>query len=451
MEFTDTIAAIATANARGGIGVIRISGSKALGIAATFLGKNPTPRYAHLTRFSDLDGTLLDEGLVLYFKAPHSYTGEDVVELQVHGGVHILDALLERVLQFDDVRQARAGEFSERAFLNDRLDLTQAEAVADLIDAGSRQAAKAASRSLTGAFSDKVNALLEQLIAIRVQVEVRIDFSDEDLTSHPLDQIITSLKDWQETLTSLIRQTSHGVRLREGLKVVIAGRPNAGKSSLLNALLGLDAAIVSDEAGTTRDVIRERLNLAGVPIDIADTAGLRQGVERIEAEGIRRAHAEIQEADVVLYVVDSTDIHAMTEAANEVKTLAVPAIQVINKIDAIHEQPPIEQDSPTTNAQVWVSAKTGTGLDRLRTTILELTHSQQTDASVFSARRRHLKALQRAHAAVAAATERAIHGGEIEMVAEELRHAQHALSEITGAFLSDDLLGKIFGEFCIGK
>jgi len=448
MEFTETIAAIATGAARGGIGMIRLSGRQAESIATVFLGKNPIPRYAHFTAFKDRDGALIDEGILIYFKAPQSYTGEDVVELQVHGGTQILDALLERVLQFPDVRQARAGEFSERAFLNEKIDLTQAEAVIDLIDAGSRQAALAASRSLTGAFSVKVNELLEQLIAIRVQIEVRIDFSDEDLVTHPMDQIIVALKNWQLTLNQLIDQTSQGVRLRDGLKVVIAGRPNAGKSSLLNALLGLNAAIVSDEAGTTRDVIRERLTLSGIPIDIADTAGLRHSTQAIEAEGIRRAQQEMKEADLILYVVDSADVDAVRQAHLEIEQLTVPTLLVMNKADLLANGPPSTRDHAHI---IHVSAQTGLGLDDLRAAVLVATKTQYTDASLFSARRRHLTALQQTAHAMTTALALAESGQGLEVVAEELRHAQNALSEITGVFMSDDLLGKIFGEFCIGK
>jgi len=442
----DTIAAIATGPAAGGIGIIRLSGSESFNAATILSGRRPRVRRVELARFTSADGSLIDQGLVLAFSAPHSFTGEDVVELHAHGGLEVLDALLARVLSLGQVRLARPGEFSERAFLNNKIDLVQAEAIMDLIQAGSQQAAKAATRSLAGEFSRKVNDLVERLIHIRVQLEARIDFSDEELSLHSIEVLNAQLVAWQQALASLIAQTQTGVRLREGLRVVIAGAPNAGKSSLLNALLGAEAAIVSAEAGTTRDVIREQMVIDGVTLEIADTAGIRAEAEAIEAEGIRRAKNAMAAADIILYVVDASDNNALNTALNAIATLTAEVILVLNKCDLYNPAA-----LPKEVASIAISAKTGAGIDQLKHTLRDRVRQSGDATSVFMARRRHWQALELARQYVAQALSQSQQGAAIELVAEELWQAQNALAEITGRFISDDLLGKIFGEFCIGK
>lgn len=444
---TDTIVAIATGPAPGGIGVIRLSGTNSLALASVLIGRELKIKTVELVSFRDADHSVIDKGLCLAFLAPHSYTGEDVVELHAHGGLVNLDTLLQRVLQLGGVRLARPGEFTERAFLNNKIDLPQAEAVMDLISAKSAQAAKAASRSLEGEFSRRVTDLLDRLVGIRVQVEARIDFSDEELTLHSIEIIQNDLATWLERLSELIARTQSGVRLRDGFKVVIAGRPNAGKSSLLNALLGVEAAIVSDQAGTTRDVIRERMAIAGVPIEIADTAGLREEADSIEAEGIRRARQEMMTADVILYVVDASDRAALDVLENDTAALPVHTVVVLNKVDLCDKPPP----NPTRYDAIAVSVHQAHGLESLTQKIVALTSAHDDSSSVFSARRRHLQALEHTRQSVSTALTLCCQSAPLELVAEELWQAQNALSDITGRLLSDDLLGKIFGEFCIGK
>ncbi|WP_445147547.1 tRNA uridine-5-carboxymethylaminomethyl(34) synthesis GTPase MnmE [Dyella sp. Tek66A03] len=446
MTTTDTIAAIASAPGAAGVGVLRVSGPTAPAIARTLLGRDPQPRYAHFAAFRDGDNELIDRGLLLYFPAPASYTGEHVLELQGHGSVVLLDALLRRVCALG-ARLARAGEFTERAFLNGKLDLAQAEAVADLIAARSQAGARAALRSMEGVFSRKVDALQAALIALRVHIEAAIDFPEEeiDFLADPL--INEQVQRLRTQLAELLREAQRGVRLNDGLRVAIIGRPNAGKSSLLNALAGSDRAIVTEIAGTTRDVLREQLSLDGIALELADTAGLRETDDPVEREGVRRAHRELARADVALLVTDAAhaehDLALLTDLPASVERLVL-----INKIDLDHASPRYE----TRNDSIWVwaSAKTSAGLDALREHLKQLAGAGSGEGA-FSARRRHVLALEQ----VALHLDRADHVLQTtragELAAEELRQAQHALGEITGNYSSDDLLGAIFSSFCIGK
>ena len=438
----DTIVAIATPPGRGGIGVVRVSGPGAGAIARAVLGEPPPPRRALVRRFLDADGTALDAGLALWFPAPCSFTGEDVLELQGHGGPVVLDLIVGRCLALG-ARPARAGEFSERAFLNDKLDLAQAEAVADLIDAGSAAAARAALRSLAGEFSARVHALEAALVQLRVQVEAAIDFGDEDIELMEESGVGGRLAALGGDFMALAASAAQGRLLQEGCVVVIAGRPNAGKSSLLNVLAGHDAAIVTEEPGTTRDVLRERVDLDGLPLLLLDTAGLRDGAERVEAEGIRRARAELGRADHVLYVVDAADAAACTGLAADLEALPNgPAVTVVfNKTDLA--PPPVAPGYA-------ISATLGDGLAELRRG-LKAALGYRPEAGVLSARRRHLDALGRARAHQAAAVRHFAARAGTELIAEELRLAHDALGDITGRFTNDDLLGRIFASFCIGK
>jgi tRNA modification GTPase len=451
---SDTIVAPATAPGRGGIGVVRLSGPGVPAIAAGLLPRGlPEPRHATLATFRDGAGEALDTGLALYFPAPHSYTGEAVLELHGHGGPAVLAALVERAVELG-ARRAEPGEFTRRAYLNDKLDLAQAEAVADLIDAGSQAAARAALRSLQGAFSSEVHALVEGLIDLRVWVEAAIDFPEEEidfLADPALAARVTALRARFDAVTRAARQ---GRVLRDGLTVVIAGRPNAGKSSLLNALAGHDAAIVTDLPGTTRDVVREHLELDGLPVTVLDTAGLRIAGEgpadAVEAEGIRRTRAEIARADLVLFVVDAAADPTAEALAAERATLpeGVPLTLVFNKVDLVEGGDAVVAPAGTTPLRV--SARSGAGLNALRAHLQAAIGYAPGDTGALSARARHLDALARARAALeAACTLLAERRGEL--VAEELRLAQRSLGEITGEFTSDDLLGRIFGSFCIGK
>ena len=450
---SDTIVAPATAPGRGGIGVVRLSGPGVPVIASARLGgRLPEPRRATLATFRDGAGEAIDSGLALYFPAPHSYTGEAVLELHGHGGPAVLASLVARAIELG-ARRAEPGEFTRRAYLNDKLDLAQAEAVADLIDAGSQAAARAALRSLQGAFSAEVHGLVEGLIELRVWVEAAIDFPEEDidfLADPALAARVEALRARFDAVTQAARQ---GRVLRDGLTVVIAGRPNAGKSSLLNALAGHEAAIVTDLPGTTRDVVREQLDLDGLPLQVLDTAGLRVAGEGpadvVEAEGIRRTRAEIARADRVLFVVDAATDPAATAYTDERATLpeGVPVTLVFNKVDL---PTALEVVVPGVDAQLRLSARTGEGLAALRAHLQAAIGYSPTDTGAVSARARHLEALTRARATLeAACTLLAQRRGEL--VAEELRLAQRALGEITGEFTSDDLLGRIFGSFCIGK
>ncbi len=441
---TDTIAAIATAAGAGGVGIIRISGPEAHAIAAAFFSKPLRPRYAHFAEFRDADGIEIDHGLLLFFQAPNSFTGEDVVELQAHGSPVALAMLLRRCFQLG-ARHARAGEFTERAFLNQKLDLAQAEAVADLITAQSEAAATAAVRSLEGEFSRRVEKVLAELTELRTYVEALIDFPDEDISFSQDRQITARSLRLNLLLENLLAQAKHGQRLRDGLYVVIIGPPNAGKSSLLNALAQNDRAIVTAIAGTTRDVLREQITLNGVPVTLVDTAGLRESPDVIEAEGIRRARLEVARADLAILLLgaDQTDFSFTDLQMNLPASLK--RICVLNKADLL----------PTNNVDdtLLISTLTGNGLPELCNQILAVTGSDSVNegsTGTFSARLRHVQALEmvQRQLATAQAWLAAEHG---ELAAEDLRLAQLTLSEITGAFSADDLLGKIFSSFCIGK
>ncbi len=447
MTAGDTIAAIATPPGRGGIGVVRVSGPATRTIAEKLLGKLPVPRHATFARFRAADGQPIDEGLVLFFPAPHSYTGEDVLELHGHGGPVVLDMLLQRALALG-ARPARAGEFTERAFLNDKLDLAQAEAVADLIDAGSQAAARAALRSLEGEFSKRVQALTERLIQLRMHVEAAIDFPEEEIDFLADEKIGSGAAALDVALKQLLATAQQGQLLHDGLVLVLAGRPNAGKSSLLNALAQRDAAIVSDIPGTTRDVLREYIQLDGLPLHIVDTAGLRTARDAIEAEGVRRARTEIERADRVLLIVDDAQPPGDdTELLQELPS-ALARTVVRNKIDLTGRVPAIAQCDGIT--EISLSAKTGDGLELLRRHLKDCVGYHPTTEGGFSARRRHLDAIRRAQAHLGMARGHA-QARAGELLAEELRQAQQALSEITGEFTADDLLGRIFASFCIGK
>jgi tRNA modification GTPase len=451
----DTIAAIATPPGRGGVGIVRVSGPQAHAIARHLLQReDELPlRHAVFAVFREADGGEIDRGLLLAFRAPHSFTGEDVVELQGHGGPVVMDLLLKRVLALG-ARLARPGEFSERAFLNDKLDLAQAEAIADLIDAGSEEAARSAVRSLAGIFSEKIHALVEALTHLRVYVEAAIDFPDEEIDFLGDGHVEAELRRLREQLAGVQAQARQGALLRDGMQVVIAGRPNAGKSSLLNALAGVDAAIVADIAGTTRDVLRERIQIDGMPLHIIDTAGLRDSADVVEQEGVRRARREMDNADAVLFVCDAgTDADPLAVAAEFFSPLPPPQklVFVTNKCDLVPGLAAGRRRHDSGHTGVVLSARRGDGLPVLREVLKELMGFQGSDAGVFSARRRHLDALARAGAALEVALQQLLQHAAGELVAEDLRVAQNALSEITGEFSADDLLGRIFSSFCIGK
>ncbi|WKE65677.1 tRNA uridine-5-carboxymethylaminomethyl(34) synthesis GTPase MnmE [Gallaecimonas kandeliae] len=447
---SETIAAIATATGRGGVGIIRVSGPKAAAVAEARLGLVPKARYAQYGDFQDQDGQVLDQGIALYFPGPNSFTGEDVLELQGHGGPVILDLLLKAVLAVPGVRMAKPGEFSERAFLNDKLDLAQAEAIADLIEASSEQAARSAVHSLQGEFSKRIQGLVEALIHLRIYVEAAIDFPEEEIDFLSDGKVAGDLAAIRDDLAAVKASARQGSLLRDGMRVVIAGRPNAGKSSLLNALAGREAAIVTDIAGTTRDVLREHIHIDGMPLHIIDTAGLRDTGDAVEKIGIERAWAEIEQADRVLFMVDATDTQATDPhdiwpdfVDRLPKSLGVTVVR--NKVELTGEQPGL------IGGIVRLSAKTGAGVEALRDHLKALMGFEGATEGSFLARRRHLEALDKAqhHLDIG---EQQLHGFNAgEILAEELRLAQQALSEITGEFSSDDLLGRIFSSFCIGK
>lgn len=449
---TDTIAAVATAPGRGGVGIIRISGTASLAIAERLLGFKPTPRHAHYCTFQSTAGETLDQGIALYFPNPHSFTGEDVLELQGHGGPVILDLLLGEVTKLG-ARLARPGEFSERAFLNDKLDLAQAEAIADLIDASSTQAAKQALNSLQGEFSRRVNALVEELIHLRIYVEAAIDFPEEEVDFLSDGKIAAQLQSLEGNIAELLTSARQGALLREGMKVVIAGRPNAGKSSLLNALAQRDIAIVTDIAGTTRDVLREQIHIDGMPLHIIDTAGLRESPDRVEQIGIARAWEEIRQADRVLLIIDSTDADQCNAQKHWPEFFDEPLIYnkltvIYNKIDRSQLQ---LQPAPANHHELTLSATTGEGLGKLTQHLKSVMGFEGTTEGGFSARRRHIDAITRAQQHVKDGKVQLQDHAAGELLAEDLRQAQEALSEITGTFTPDDLLGRIFSSFCIGK
>lgn len=440
---SDTIVAIATPPGRGGIGIVRISGPATRQIAAALLGVVPPERAATLRAFRDGDGGAIDRGVALFFPGPHSFTGEDVLELQGHGGPVVLDLIVERVLGLG-ARLARPGEFSERAFLNGRLDLAQAEAIADLIDSATRASARAAMRSLSGEFSAAVEAVVEDLTTLRVYVEADIDFPDEEVDVLADGGVAIRLEAIADSIASLIAGARRGRLLRDGLTVVIAGRPNAGKSSLLNRFAGYEAAIVTEVPGTTRDLLNERIDLDGLPLTVCDTAGLRPGGDLVEQEGMRRARARLAEADLVLLIVDDQvgfcdeDAAIIAELPN-----SMPACRIYNKVDLTGRTPGLDDSA------IALSAATGAGFDAL-VTFIKASAGFDGGGENFLARRRHLDALARAAERIEAARRHcAVRRGEL--IAEELRLAQQDLGAITGTVTSDELLGRIFSNFCIGK
>lgn len=451
---TDTIAAIATAPGQAGVGIVRVSGPKVRVIAKAMLGFTPRPRHAHYGAFHDPQGQLIDEGIGLFFANPHSFTGEDVLELQGHGGTVILDILLRAACDLG-ARLARPGEFSERAFLNDKLDLTQAEAIADLIESSSEQAARCAVRSLQGAFSRRIDALVEAVTHLRIYVEAAIDFPEEEIDFLADGKVAGDLAQLLADLEDILAEAQQGSILREGMKVVIAGRPNAGKSSLLNALAGREAAIVTAVEGTTRDVLREHIHIDGMPLHIIDTAGLRDSPDEVEQIGIARAWDEIRQADRILLMVDAT-----TTEATEPQQLwpdfidqlpaKAPLTVIRNKVDLTGEAVGLQQSAEAAPV-IRIAARSAAGLEDLRDHLKACMGFASTTEGGFLARRRHLDALARAKAAMLQGEDQLTGYGAGELLAEDLRAAQDALGEITGAITPDDLLGKIFSSFCIGK
>lgn len=452
------IAAIATAPGRGAVGIVRVSARSVLPIIDALCGRPLKPREATYGAFKAADGGVIDQGLAIHFPAPNSYTGEDVLELQAHGGPVVLQLLLARCLEAGaamDLRVAEPGEFTRRAFLNGKLDLAQAEAIADLIDASTEAAARSASRSLAGEFSQEIRTLRDALIHLRMLVEATLDFPEEEIDFLKKADAEGQLTRLQENVARVMQRARQGALLREGLRVVIAGQPNAGKSSLLNALAGAELAIVTPIPGTTRDVVRQTIQIEGVPLHVIDTAGLREGADQVERIGIERAWGQIEEADAVVFLHDLTRASSADYRAADASIAAdlrarlpegVPVIDVWNKADAA------EASAATTPASIALSAKTGAGLDELRQRLLEVAGWQAAPEGVFIARERHLHALKRVDAhLMEAAGLLAQQAQALDLLAEELRLAQNALNEITGEFSADDLLGVIFSRFCIGK
>jgi tRNA modification GTPase len=440
----DTIAAIASAPGRGAVGIVRLSGTDVPRIAGMLLGRLPAARRASLASFLDARGGTIDRGIALYYPPPGSFTGEPVLELFAHGGVLVLDLLMRRALELG-CRAARPGEFSERAFLNGKMDIAQAEAVADLIDACTEAAARAAVRSMQGEFSARIRELQALLTDLRVHVEAAIDFPDEEIDFLSAPAITDRLTRVLECFGAIESAARQGALLREGLTVVIAGKPNAGKSSLLNRLVGDEVAIVTEAPGTTRDVLRQHLHLDGLPLNLIDTAGLRGAQDAAEAEGIRRARHEMQRADRILYVID-----ASVEGTPDLDSLPtdVPVTLVLNKVDLTGLAAGIVEGAP---ARIYVSARTGVGVDSLREHLKSSAGYRGGESGALAARRRHLDALGRAHTLVGGAWQALRDSQAFELFAEDLRLAQCALGEITGEVSSEDLLGQIFGSFCIGK
>lgn len=441
----DTIAAIATAPGRGGIGVVRVSGKRARHVILGILGREAQARVATFGAFCDAAGRPLDRGLALFFPGPHSYTGEDVVEFQGHGGPVVMNLLLRRCVELG-ARLAEPGEFTRRAFLNDKIDLAQAEAVADLIDAASERAARAALRSLDGEFSREVGLLFDQLVELRALVEATLDFPEEEIDFLKRAQAHERLAAIAGTLAGLRQRGRQGARLRAGFTIVLAGRPNVGKSSLLNALAGEEAAIVTAVPGTTRDTVHRAIVIDGMLLNVIDTAGLRDTTDEVEAIGVERTRREIARADLVLHMVEATGEGPEDELAAATIPVGVHRLKVANKIDKAGVGASVEHDV------IRVSAKTGAGLDMLRTELLRLAGLEGAGEDVVIARERHMAALNAAAVSVGAANAHLCASvPPLELLAEELRHAQEALGAITGKFSADDLLGEIFGRFCIGK
>ena len=441
----DSIAAIATAPGRGGIGVIRVSGHNLAALAQAVIGKIPVPRQAGYAAFLDAQGQIMDQGIALFFPAPHSYTGEDVLELQGHGGIAVLQLVLQRCLELG-ARLAQPGEFTQRAFLNDKLDLAQAESVADLIAATTSQAARSAMRSLQGEFSQAIHSLVERLIRLRMLVEAMLDFPEEEIATPDVARRDAQLKALQQDLASILRLAQQGSLLREGAHIVLVGQPNVGKSSLLNRLSGEEVALVSAIPGTTRDALRQAIQIGGIPLHIVDTAGLRESQDEVEQMGMARTRGVLQKADAILIVLDA----ANGMGADDQKILSelppdIPRLHIHNKVDLLGQSARAEQRAGENH--IYLSAKTGAGLELLRNQMLMLIGWQQ-EAGVFMARERHVRALQAAldHVRNAASVV-----CQAELFAEELRLAQESLNAITGKFTPDDLLGEIFSHFCIGK
>jgi tRNA modification GTPase len=445
MSQNDTIAAIATAPGAGGVGVVRVSGPRVATIIQAVVSRDLEPRHAQFTAFAGGDGQAIDSGLALYFPGPNSFTGEDVLELQGHGGPVVLNLLLKRLIDLG-ARIARPGEFSERAFLNGKLDLAQAEAIADLISSGTETAARAAQRSLEGVFSNKINSLLETMVGLRVYVEAAIDFPDEEVDFLADGQVAARVQALIEHSETLLGQAHQGQLLRDGLTLALAGRPNAGKSSLLNALSGRESAIVTAVPGTTRDVLREQIQIDGIPLHVIDTAGLHDSSDIVEQEGIRRARRELELADHVLLIMDQT---RPDDALHLELPEGVRGTEVHNKIDLSDEKPRLEQDEGW--SRIFLSAKTGEGMSLLREHLKHIAGAESSVEGQFLARTRHLRALEQVLTHLRQGLEQLQQYQAGELLAEELRLAQQHLGEITGEYSSDDLLGAIFSSFCIGK
>lgn len=443
-EFIDTIAAIATPPGRGGVGIIRISGKKASSIAESLLKKVPQVRYATFTHFIDEKDQVIDKGLAIFFNAPHSFTGEDILELHGHGGPAVLDCLLRRVLALG-ARMAMPGEFSERAFLNNKIDLVQAEAIADLIDSASEHAVRASVRSLQGEFSRKIHQLVDNLIKLRMYVEASIDFVDEEIDFLNKGQVKEQVAALIQQLEIIQQEATQGSLLREGITVVISGKPNVGKSTLLNCLCQRESAIVTDIPGTTRDILREQIILDGLPIQVIDTAGLRDSTDPVEQEGIRRAREAMKQSDLILYVLDARE----TSFQPHEELPRIPVLFLRNKIDLLSEEARLfEIDNKNI---ISLSAKNNIGIDILKKFIFKHAGFQQHTEGTFSARRRHLDALSRSKEFILSGQQQLLISHSGELLAEDLRQAQNTLGEITGQVTSDDLLGHIFSQFCIGK
>lgn len=446
-RLTDVIAAIATAPGRGGVGIVRVSGPSLAAFAEALTGRKPEPRHAGFVRFRASEGETIDEGILLYFPSPASFTGEDVVELQGHGGPVVMQLLLARCVELG-ARHAQPGEFSRRAFVNGRMDLAQAEAVADLIEASTAAAARSAVRSLTGQFSEQINRLKDELVDLRMLVEATLDFPDEEVDFLERSRAFERLERVRVRLKEVLAGAQQGKLLRDGLRVVLVGRPNVGKSSLLNALTGDDSAIVTAIAGTTRDTVRETIQVHGIPVHIVDTAGLRESVtDEVERIGIERTWAEIGKADVILRLVEATGGGAEDEAGIDARIEpSIPRILVVNKIDLAGL--PSGRDADGGGTRIFLSARSGEGIDLLRDELASIAGFRSDAEDVPLARERHVGALQ---ASLERVAEASIRVDALELFAEELRLAHEALGEITGEFTSDDLLGVIFSRFCIGK
>ncbi|MDX1444463.1 MAG: tRNA uridine-5-carboxymethylaminomethyl(34) synthesis GTPase MnmE [Gammaproteobacteria bacterium] len=439
----ETIAAIATPPGRGGVGIIRISGPQVRRIILEICGAELAPRRARLHRLTDARGDAIDDGLLLFFPGPNSFTGEDVLEFQGHGGPVVMDMALQRFLQLG-ARVAMPGEFTQRAFLNDKLDLAQAEAIADLIDAGSKDAARAATRSLEGEFSRHVNQLARQCLELRMHIEAAIDFPEEEIDFLSDQRLLAQMQAMVDAAAETLRRANRGRVLRDGIEVVLAGPPNVGKSSLMNAIAGRESAIVTDVAGTTRDMLREYVELDGLPVHLVDTAGLRESADVVEAEGIRRAARAMEDADIVLAISDAASVTPINGLPDHDKV-----IHVHNKVDLLHES-----INATVDGIVMVSAKTGQGLDgllaRIRDKVMQANGNERSESD-FTARTRHIDALHRFDTELQHARKALFERAEGELAAEHLRYAHDALGSITGKVSADDLLGEIFSSFCIGK